>query len=97
MSKIVSMISKYHNHILQTNPSHRKVESHNNHKTTGRLTKKSNQLSLPHQDDYKTSIGHKVTEEGGAENEKSKIFSKSELFWYQSVPLVLTKKMPTHT
>ena len=98
MSKIVSMISKYHNHKLQTNPSHRKVESNNNHETPGRQTKKKKtQLSLPHQDYYKTSIGHKVTEEGGAENEKSKIFSKSELFWYQSVPLVLTKKMPIHT
>ena len=36
------------------------------------------------------------TEAGGAENAKSKIFNKSVLFWYQNVPNVLTKKMPTH-
>ena len=44
----------YHNHKLQTNPSHRKEEQHNNHKTPRRRTKPSNQLSLTHQDDYKT-------------------------------------------
>ena len=34
---------------------------------------------------------------GSVENSKSKNFSKSELFWYQNVPHVLTKKMTTHT
>ena len=53
-TKIVSMIKKYHNHKLQTNPWHREEEPHNNHKTPGRQTKQSNQLSLPHQDDCKT-------------------------------------------
>ena len=51
--KIVSMIRKYHNHKLQTNPWHREEEPHNNHETPGRQTKQSNQLSLPHQDDCK--------------------------------------------
>ena len=51
-----SMIRKYHNHKLQTNPWHREEETYNNHKTPGRLTKQSNQVSLPHQDDCKTSI-----------------------------------------
>ena len=50
---------------------------------------------------YVTCIAS-LTEAGGggggcAENAKSKYFSESELFWYQNVPLVLTKKMPTYT
>ena len=52
--EIVSMIRKYHNHKLQTNPWHCNEEPHNNHGTPGRRTKQSNQLSFPHQDDYKT-------------------------------------------
>ena len=35
-------------------PWHHEEEPHNNHKTPGRQTKKSNQLSLLHQDDCKT-------------------------------------------
>ena len=58
--KIVSMIRKYHNHKLQTNPWHCKEEPHNNQETPRSQTKQSNQLSLPHQDDFKNSIGHKV-------------------------------------
>ena len=54
-------IRKYHNHKLQTNPWHPEEEPHNHHETPGRQTKQSNRLSLPHQDDCKTSIGHKVT------------------------------------
>ena len=50
------MIRKYHNRKLQTNPLHRKEEPHNNHETPGRQTKPINQLSLPHQDDYKTRM-----------------------------------------
>ena len=42
---IVSMIRKYHNHKLQTNPWHRVGEPHNNHETPARHTKQSNQLS----------------------------------------------------
>ena len=49
------MIRKYHDHKPQTNPRRREEEPHNHHKTPGRQTKQSNQLSLPHQDD-----GHKV-------------------------------------
>ena len=52
----MSMIRKYHNNKLQTNPWHREEEPHNNHKTPGRQTKQSNQISLPHQDDSKTRM-----------------------------------------
>ena len=45
------MIRKYHNHKLQTTPSHREEEPLNHHKTPGRQIKQSNQLPLPHQDD----------------------------------------------
>ena len=51
---MVSMIRKYHNHKLQTDPLHFEGEPHNHHKTPGRKIKQSNQLSLPHQDDCKT-------------------------------------------
>ena len=47
------MARKYNNHKLQTDPRHREKEPHNNHETSGRQTKQSNQLSLPHQDDCK--------------------------------------------
>ena len=42
------MIKKYHNHTLQTNSRHREEEpqNNNNHKTLGRQTKYSIQLSL---------------------------------------------------
>ena len=48
---------EYHNHKPQTDAWHREEEPHNHHKTPGRQTKQSNQLSLPHQDDWKTKIG----------------------------------------
>ena len=51
---LVRMIRKYHNHKLQTNPRHCEEEPYNNRDTPGRQTKRSNQLSLPHQDDCKT-------------------------------------------
>ena len=54
--KIESMIRKYHNHKLQTNPWQREEEPHNNHETLGRQTKQSNQFSLLHQDDCKTRM-----------------------------------------
>ena len=41
---------------------HREEETHNNHETTWRQTKQSNPLSLSRHDDYKTSIGHEVTQ-----------------------------------
>ena len=50
------MIRKYHNHKPQTNPWHSEEEPHNHHETPGRQTKQSNQLSFPHQDDYKTRM-----------------------------------------
>ena len=37
------------------NPWHRKEEPHNNHETPGIQTKQGNQLSIPHQDDCKTT------------------------------------------
>ena len=46
LSKIVSMIRKYHNHKPTKNPWHRQEEPHNHHETSGRQTKQSNQLSL---------------------------------------------------
>ena len=52
-AKIVSIIKKYHNHKMQTNPWHQEEEPHNNYETPGRQTKQSNQPSFPHQDDCK--------------------------------------------
>ena len=57
--KKVSMIRNNHNHKLQTTPWYREEEPHNNHKTSGRQTKQSNQLSLPHRDDCKTRMDTK--------------------------------------
>ena len=37
-------------------PWHREEEPHDNHMTPGRQTRRSNQLSLPHQDDCKTRM-----------------------------------------
>ena len=42
--KIVSMLRKYHNHKLHTNPWQSEEESHGNNKTPERQTKQSNQL-----------------------------------------------------
>ena len=46
------MIRKYHNHKPQTTLWHREEEPLNHHETPGRQIKQSNQLSLPHQDDF---------------------------------------------
>ena len=54
-----SMIRKYHNQKLHTNLWHCKEEQHNNLETPGRQTKKSNQLSLSNQDDYKPKMDTK--------------------------------------
>ena len=48
------MIRLYHNHKPQTTLWHREEEPLNHHETPGRQIKQSNQLSLPHQDDYNT-------------------------------------------
>ena len=56
-AKIVSMIRKYHNHKPQTTPWHCEEEQLiNHHETPGRQSKQSNQLSLPHLDDYNTRM-----------------------------------------
>ena len=52
------MIRKYHYHKLQTNPSYPEEEPNNNHETSGRQTKQSNQLSLPHRNDCKARSPH---------------------------------------
>ena len=59
-----NMISKYHNHKLQTNPWHHEEEPHNNHETPGRQTKQNNQLSLPHQVEWtiKTKNNYRITQ-----------------------------------
>ena len=64
--KQVSMTRNYHNHTLQTNPRHGEDEQQNtnSHKAPGRQLKLSNQLSLPHQADYKT----RVTQSNGYKN-----------------------------
>ena len=60
MYKKVSMIRKYHNHTLQTNSRRQKKEPQNtnSHKTSGRKLRKSNQLSLPHHDNFKNYQRH---------------------------------------
>ena len=49
----------YYNHKLETNPWPCEEEPPNNHETSGRQTKQSNQLSLPHQDDCKSRMATK--------------------------------------
>ena len=49
----MSIIRKYHNHKTQKDTWHREEEQHNHLGTSGRQTKQSNRLSLPHQDDCK--------------------------------------------
>ena len=46
-------VSEYDQKIPQSQTADREEEPHSNHKTPGRQTKQSNQLSLPHQDDCK--------------------------------------------
>ena len=53
------MIRKYHNHKPQTTPLHHEEEPPNHQETPGRQIKQSNQLYLPHQDDYNTTTGIK--------------------------------------
>ena len=59
----MSLIRKYFNHTLQTNPRHCEEELHNinSHKAPGKQLKQSNQLSLPRQDDCKTRKDTKVS------------------------------------
>ena len=57
LSKIVS---EYDQEIPQPQPAwHREEEPLNHHETPGRKIKQSNQLSLPHQDDYNTRMNIK--------------------------------------
>ena len=53
------MIRKKHNHKLQTNLWYREEEPLNDQETSGRQTKQSNRLSLPHRDDCKARIDTK--------------------------------------
>ena len=54
----MSMIRKYRNQTLQTIPQHREEETQNtNSHKTGKRLKQTNELSLPRQNDYKTSGG----------------------------------------
>ena len=62
-SATIKNIRKHLNHKLQTNPWHHEAERHNHHETPGRQTKQSNQLSLPHQDDCKTRIDKKFSQQ----------------------------------
>ena len=55
------IVSEYDQEIPESQTADRVEEPQNNHETSGRLTKHSNQLSLLHQDDCKTIIGHEVT------------------------------------
>ena len=82
------MIRKYHNHKLQTNPTHREKVPYNNHETLGGQTKQSNQLSLPHQDDCKTRIDTKqrmanhraITESHNGSNNQQRINKNNRTF-----------------
>ena len=47
---------EYHNHKPPTDPWHHEEKPHNHDETPGRQTKQSNQLSLPHQDDFKNKM-----------------------------------------
>ena len=56
---IAKIVSEYNQEITQSktaNPWHHEAKPHNNHETSGRQKKQSNQLSLPHQDDCKTRM-----------------------------------------
>ena len=80
----MSIIRKYHNHKLLTNPWHHKKEPPNNHKTPGRQTEQNNQLSLPYQDDcntrmdtkYHTAKHRKITESHNGSHNKERINNK---------------------
>ena len=50
------IVRKYHNHKPQKPPWHHEEEPINNHETPERQVKQSNQLSLPHQDDFNTRM-----------------------------------------
>ena len=61
----MSRIRKYHDHKLQKTPWHCVEEQLNHHETPGRQIKQSNQLSLPHQDDFnsrtdKSNLQHNI-------------------------------------
>ena len=76
----MSMIRKYHNHKLQTNPWHREEEPHKNHETPGRQTKQSNPLSLPHRKTrmdtkYRTTKHRTITETHNGSNNQQRINS----------------------
>ena len=73
--KLVSMIRKYHKHKTQTTLRHRDKEPLNHQ------NKQSNQLSLPHQDDFNTRTDTKqrttkqrtITDSHNGNNNKQKV------------------------
>ena len=75
------MIRKYHNHKTQTTLWHREEEPLNHQETPGRQIKRSNQLSLPHQDDNNTRTDTKqratkhrtITDSHNGSNNKQKV------------------------
>ena len=77
------MISKNHNHKLQSNPWHREEEPHNNHEIPGRHIKQINQLSLPHRDHCKTRMEtyycttkyRTITESHNGSNNQQRIYN----------------------
>ena len=56
----LQIISEYDQEMPQSQTADKPMaleeEPHNHHETSGRQTKQSNQLSLPHQDDCKTRL-----------------------------------------
>ena len=77
----MSMIRKYHNHKPQTTLWHRDIELLNHHETPGRQIKRSNKISLPHQDDnntrtdtkQRTSKHRTITDSNSGSNNKQKV------------------------
>ena len=95
ITKIVSMIRKYHNHKPQTTPWHREEEPLNHHETPGRQIKQSNQLSLPHKaTEPAFNVGHyrpaSVTLNGvSLAGRRCSAFSA---FWILSLSLFIKKQ-----
>ena len=90
----MSLNRKYHNHKLQTNPWHHDEKPHSNHETPGRLTKQSNQLSLPCRDDCKTRMETKhrtITESHNGSNNQQRINNNKAIRLEQTAAKVRKK------
>ena len=66
------MISKYHNHKLQTNPWHHEEEPHNNQKTPGRQTNPSRWLQNRMDIKYCTTKHRTITETHNGSNNQQR-------------------------